>query len=68
MREEVFFFMLALILGVNCHFYTGSNPDPRSKHHCEDGTCLSMEGPCFIPRQKGILTRLDGVKVSYFTS
>jgi len=24
-----------------------------------------MEGPCFIPRQKGILTRLDGVKVGH---
>ena len=63
MTQEAVFFILAAVLGVNGHFYTNSNTDPSSKTRCKDDTCLAMEGPCFIPREKGILTRLDGVKV-----
>ena len=63
MREEVIFFVVAFILDVKCQFYADSNANPSSKRYCEDDTCLTMDGPCFIPREKGILTRLDGVKV-----
>lgn len=64
MRVEAIFFLAAFLLCVQCHFYTDSNADPGFKQHCEDDTCVTDERPCFIPREKGILTRLDGVKVS----
>lgn len=64
MRGEAFFSLVASLLCVQCHLYTDSNTDPSFKQHCKDDTCVTDEGPCFIPREKGILTRLDGVKVS----
>ena len=64
MKVEAIFVFEALLLCVQCHLYTDSNIDPDLKQQCKDDTCLTDEGPCFIPREKGILTRLDGVKVS----
>ena len=52
-------FIVTLILGSQCH----SNVDQTLKEQCEDDTCLTMDGPCFIPREIGVLKRLDGVKV-----
>lgn len=65
MREKRIFILLISLLCVQCHLYTDANVDSGSKQHCKDDTCVTDEGPCFIPREKGILTRLDGVKVSY---
>ena len=64
MRVEAIFFLVAFFLCVQCHLYTDSNVDPGVKQQCKDDTCVTDERPCFIPREKGILTRLDGVKVS----
>ena len=58
--SEAILLILASIVGVNCHMYTHSNSSD-----CDDDTCLSMDGPCWIPREEGILTRLDGVKVGF---
>lgn len=54
-------FIVTLILGSQCH----SNVDQTLKEQCEDDTCLTMDGPCFIPREIGVLKRLDGVKVGH---
>lgn len=64
MRVEVIFFLAAILLCVQSHLYTNSNVDASLKQQCKDDTCVTDERPCFIPREKGILTRLDGVKVS----
>lgn len=64
MRVETILFLAAFFLCVQCRFYTDSNVDPGFKQQCKDDTCVTDERPCFIPREKGILTRLDGVKVS----
>lgn len=52
--------ILASILVISCGSYSNS-----STEYCENDTCESMDGPCFVPRQKGILTRLEGVRVGY---
>ncbi|KAM7450274.1 prolyl 4-hydroxylase [Porites harrisoni] len=52
--------ILASILVISCRSYSNS-----SAEYCENDTCESMDGPCFIPRQKGILTRLEGVRVGH---
>ena len=64
MRVEVIFFLVVSLLGIRCHLYTNSNVNGGFKQQCKDDTCVTDERPCFIPREKGILTRLDGVKVS----
>ena len=64
MRVEVIFFLVVSLLCVQAHLYTNSNVDGGFKQQCKDDTCVTDERPCFIPREKGILTRLDGVKVS----
>lgn len=63
MRVEVLF-LAAILLCVQSHLYTNSNVDASLKQQCKDDTCVTDERPCFIPREKGILTRLNGVKVS----
>ncbi|XP_020602861.1 transmembrane prolyl 4-hydroxylase-like [Orbicella faveolata] len=65
MRVETILFLAAFFLCVQCRFYTDSNVDPGFKQQCKDDTCVTDERPCFIPREKGILTRLDGVKVGH---
>lgn len=62
MREEAILIFVSSLVSVHCHLYT----DADSDQHCEDDTCVTDERPCFIPREKGILTRLDGVKVSKY--
>ena len=64
MKVEAIFSLVAFFLCVQCHLYTDSNVNPGFKQKCKDDTCVTDERPCFIPREKGILTRLDGVKVS----
>ena len=50
--------ILASTLVISFRSYSNS-----SAENCKNDTCESMDGPCFIPRQKGILTRLEGVRV-----
>lgn len=64
MRLEVIFFLGAFLVCVQGHLYTDSDVGSSLKQQCKDDTCVTSERPCFIPREKGILTRLDGVKVS----
>jgi len=64
MRVEAFSFLAAFFVCVQSHLYSDSDVDPGGKQRCKDDTCVTDERPCFIPREKGILTRLDGVKVS----
>ena len=64
MRVEVIFFLVAPLLCVRSHLYINSNVNGGFKQQCKDDTCVTDERPCFIPREKGVLTRLDGVKVS----
>lgn len=62
MREDAILIFVSSLVSVHCHLFT----DAGSDQHCEDDTCITDERPCFIPREKGILTRLDGVKVSKY--
>ncbi|RMX59581.1 hypothetical protein pdam_00003642 [Pocillopora damicornis] len=61
MREDAILIFVSSLVSVHCHLFT----DAGSDQHCEDDTCITDERPCFIPREKGILTRLDGVKVGH---
>lgn len=64
MREEVILIVVSSLAWVHCHLYTDTIGDAGSAQHCKDDTCVTDERPCFIPRENGILTRLDGVRVS----
>lgn len=61
MREDAILIFVSSLVSVHCHLFTDAGSDQR----CEDDTCITDERPCFIPREKGILTRLDGVKVGH---
>lgn len=57
---DAIFVIVIFIFRAKCLLNTA---DHSSKEQCEDDTCFTLDGPCFIPREKGILKRLDGVKV-----
>ena len=57
---DAIFVIVIFIFRAKCHLNTA---DHSSMEPCEDDTCFTLDGPCFIPREKGILKRLDGVKV-----
>ncbi|PFX31381.1 Transmembrane prolyl 4-hydroxylase [Stylophora pistillata] len=65
MREEVILIVVSSLAWVHCHLYTDTIGDAGSAQHCKDDTCVTDERPCFIPRENGILTRLDGVRVGH---
>ncbi|KAK2551030.1 Transmembrane prolyl 4-hydroxylase [Acropora cervicornis] len=56
---DAIFVTVIFIFRAKCHLNTA---DHSSMEPCEDDTCFTLDGPCFIPREKGILKRLDGVK------
>ncbi|XP_067055161.1 transmembrane prolyl 4-hydroxylase-like [Acropora muricata] len=59
---DAIFVIAIFIFRAKCHLNTA---DHSSMEPCEDDTCFTLDGPCFIPREKGILKRLDGVKVGH---